>query len=184
MPTSSEFNLDVAKSSQQLVISEVRFQAIFEQMNVGICQADLDGYLVDANPGLCKMLGYTRDELVHKKFQHITHPADLNTDLEEYERLLQGHQNSMFVEKRYHPQRWPCHLGGANSMPGARMPWGNRCTALGFLKILAIAKPLNLALKASHQHVTDILESITDAFFALDHRLALYVLKSDGPSNF
>ena len=59
--------VDIVAPSQQPIISEVRFRAIFEQINVGICQADLDGYLVDANPGLCHMLGYSHDELVHPK---------------------------------------------------------------------------------------------------------------------
>ena len=149
---------------KQPIISEVRFRAIFEQINVGICQADLDGYLVDANPGLCHMLGYSHDELVHRKFQQITHPADLNADLEEYEKLLQGHQNSMFVEKRY------LHKDGhaiwvALTVCLVRDALGQPLYSIGVSQDISDRKAAELTLKASHQHVTDILESITDAFF-------------------
>jgi len=165
----SEFNVDIVAPSQQPIISEVRFRAIFEQINVGICQADLDGYLVDANPGLCHMLGYSHDELVHRKFQQITHPADLNADLEEYEKLLQGHQNSMFVEKRY------LHKDGhaiwvALTVCLVRDALGQPLYSIGVSQDISDRKAAELTLKASHQHVTDILESITDAFFALDTR--------------
>jgi diguanylate cyclase (GGDEF)-like protein/PAS domain S-box-containing protein len=148
---------------------EIRFQAIFEQINVGICQADLDGRLVDANPGLCRMLGYTREELVDKRFHQITHPADLNVDLAQYDKLLKGDRNSMFVEKRY------LHKDGhaiwvALTVCLVRDAQGQPLFSIGVSQNISDRKAAELTLQASHQHVTDILESITDAFFALDCR--------------
>jgi PAS domain S-box-containing protein len=149
--------------------TEIRFWAIFEQMNVGVCQASLEGQLMDANPGLCQMLGYDRDELVAKSFQDITHPADLNLDLKQYEQLLAGRQNSMFVEKRY------IHKDGhaiwvALTVCLVRNTQGQPLFSLGVSQDISDRKATELALKVSHQHITNILESITDAFFALDHR--------------
>lgn len=81
--------------------AEARFRAIFEQASVGICQADLAGRLVDANPGMCQMLGYRREELVQKTFQEITYPEDLGLDLAQYQKLVAGTLTSMTIEKRY-----------------------------------------------------------------------------------
>ena len=50
------------------------------------------------------------------------------------------------------------------------MLWDNRYIAIGVSQDISDRKAAELTLKASHQHVTDILESITDAFFALDTR--------------
>ena len=105
----------------------------------------------------------------NRKFQQITHPADLNADLEEYEKLLQGHQNSMFVEKRY------LHKDGhaiwvALTVCLVRDALGQPLYSIGVSQDISDRKAAELTLKASHQHVTDILESITDAFFALDTR--------------
>lgn len=84
-----------------LSAAEARFRAIFEQVNVGICQADLAGNLVDANPGMCQMLGYSYAELTRKTFQDITHPEDLDLDLAQHQRLLDGELASVSLEKRY-----------------------------------------------------------------------------------
>lgn len=102
---------DITERKQtQAVINaaEARFRAIFEQVSVGICQADLTGRLVDANPGMCKMLGYRREDLLQKTFQQITYPADLGLDVTEYQQLVAGQIPSMTIEKRYqHREGYP-----------------------------------------------------------------------------
>jgi diguanylate cyclase (GGDEF)-like protein/PAS domain S-box-containing protein len=148
---------------------EIRFQAIFEQINVGLCQATLDGRLMDANPGLCRMLGYSREELTQKNFQQITHPADLKLDLGQYDLLLAGHQSSMFVEKRYlHKDGHPIWV--ALTVCLVRDDQGKPLFSIGVSQDISDRKATELALQASHQHISDILESITDAFIALDQR--------------
>jgi diguanylate cyclase (GGDEF)-like protein/PAS domain S-box-containing protein len=156
--------------------SEMRFQAIFEQIDVAICQATLGGEVVDANPGMCRMLGYSRSELVGQTFQSLTHPDDLELDLQAYRRLLAGEQSSMALEKRYiHRQGhevWVtltvCLVRDATGQPlfsiGVSQDISDR------KRSQAQQRAAELALQASHQRITNILESITDAFFALDHQ--------------
>jgi len=43
---------------------EARYRALFEYTPDGILIADAESYYLDANPSICQMLGYTRDELV------------------------------------------------------------------------------------------------------------------------
>lgn len=43
---------------------EARYRALFEYAPDGILIADAQSYYLDANPSVCRMLGYTRDELV------------------------------------------------------------------------------------------------------------------------
>ena len=43
---------------------EARYRALFEYAPDGILIADSQSHYLDANPSICKMLGYTRDELV------------------------------------------------------------------------------------------------------------------------
>ena len=95
---------DITERQQTQAVTraaEARFRAIFEQASVAICQADLAGNLVEVNPGMCKMLGYGREELTQKTFQDITHPDDLGMDLTQYQQLLAGTLASMTIEKRY-----------------------------------------------------------------------------------
>ena len=50
---------------------------------------------------MCEIVGYTREELLGKTFQDITHPEDLDKDLEQAQRLIEGEIRSYQIEKRY-----------------------------------------------------------------------------------
>src|SRR5690349_21558078 len=54
--------------------SEERYHslvAMFEQVHVGIAFARLDGQLIQVNQQYCDIVGYTREELLERKFQDI-----------------------------------------------------------------------------------------------------------------
>jgi formate hydrogenlyase transcriptional activator len=81
--------------------SEKRFRATFEQAAVGVAHSTLDGRLLLMNQKLCDILGYTPDEIVTKTYQEVTHPEDLEAELEYARRLLAGEIESCSYEKRY-----------------------------------------------------------------------------------
>ena len=81
--------------------SEERFRGIFEQAAVGIAQVDLDGRWLLMNQRLCEIVGYRREELLVKTFQDITHPDDLETDLNYVRQMLAGEIRTYSMEKRY-----------------------------------------------------------------------------------
>jgi two-component system cell cycle sensor histidine kinase/response regulator CckA len=81
--------------------SEERFRATFEQAAVGIGHTTLDGRWLRVNQRLCDIVGYTRDELLARTFQDITHPDDLDFDLAEHRRLLANEIQTRSREKRY-----------------------------------------------------------------------------------
>jgi PAS domain S-box-containing protein len=45
-------------------VSEARYRTLFEQAPIGIVYADARSYYIDANESICRMLGYSRDELI------------------------------------------------------------------------------------------------------------------------
>ena len=81
--------------------SEARFRATFEQAAVGIAHVGLDGRWIRVNQRLCEILGYTQEELSGLTFQSITHPEDLQNDLDQLGRLLAGEVDTYTMEKRY-----------------------------------------------------------------------------------
>ena len=60
-----------------------------------------EGQFLEVNDTLCRLLGYSAAELRELTFQSITHPDDLDVDLEHVERLLAGEIESYQMEKRY-----------------------------------------------------------------------------------
>ncbi|HLK54925.1 MAG TPA: PAS domain S-box protein [Chthonomonadaceae bacterium] len=85
----------------ELAASETLFRAIFELAAVGIARVAPDGSWLDVNHKLCEIVGYTREEMLAKTFQDITHPEDLNTDLAYIRQMLAGEIQSYSVEKRF-----------------------------------------------------------------------------------
>lgn len=88
-------------SERSLRESEVRFRRTFEHAAVGIAHVAPDGGWLAVNGKLCEIVGYSREELLSKRFQDITHPDDLQKDLEHARQLLAGEIDEYSREKRY-----------------------------------------------------------------------------------
>jgi PAS domain S-box-containing protein len=56
---------------------EARYRALFEHAADGIVIADEASYYLDANPAMCRMLGYTRDELIGLHASDIVCPDEV-----------------------------------------------------------------------------------------------------------
>lgn len=76
-------------------------QVAFERAAFGIAHVGLDGTFLDVNPFLCKLVGFSRDELLRRTFGDITHPDDLGADWESADALARGEIDSYTMEKRY-----------------------------------------------------------------------------------
>jgi PAS domain S-box-containing protein len=81
--------------------SEARFRTIFEESALGIALKDLDGRILEGNPALQEMLGYSADELRGKHFEALTYPADVPAEQELFRRLAAGEIQRYRLEKRY-----------------------------------------------------------------------------------
>tara|TARA_R110000868_G_scaffold63100_3_gene190202 strand:- start:2682 stop:7163 length:4482 start_codon:yes stop_codon:yes gene_type:complete len=85
----------------QLQMSQQRFRNAFSTAPQGMALVSLQGQWLEVNDQLCEMLGYSREQLLHSSFQQITHPDDLDADLQHIEELLAGEINTYEMEKRY-----------------------------------------------------------------------------------
>jgi PAS domain S-box-containing protein len=81
--------------------SEARFRATFENAAVGIAHVAPNGAWLSVNRRLCEILGYPQDELLALNFQKITHPEDLEADLAQLDRMIEGATDRYHREKRY-----------------------------------------------------------------------------------
>jgi len=76
------------RTQKELLESDGRFRAIFEHALDGILVADVKTKrFVAANPEMCRMLGYTEEEVVHLSVMDIHPAADLPDVLDEFERV-------------------------------------------------------------------------------------------------
>ena len=52
------------------------------------------------NDRLCDILGYPREELAEKDWVELTHPDDLDTDVEAFERMMRNESDGYSMDKR------------------------------------------------------------------------------------
>ena len=77
-------------ASEELLRSEARFRAIFEQAAMGIAVAGSNGRFIQVNQRFCEFISYSSEELIEMSFHQIVHPEDLQSDLEYQQQILAG----------------------------------------------------------------------------------------------
>jgi diguanylate cyclase (GGDEF)-like protein/PAS domain S-box-containing protein len=89
------------RTEQELREAHERFRQLFENAPIGMALVDPGGRFLEVNAAFCAITGHTPQELRATSFAAITHPDDLDTDLELASRLLGGELQRYEVEKRY-----------------------------------------------------------------------------------
>lgn len=77
------------------------WERIFEDSPIGIALIGIDHSWLKANKKVCEITGYSRNELLSKTFDEITHPEDLKGDVETLNQLQAGLIDSYSMLKRY-----------------------------------------------------------------------------------
>ena len=90
-----------AEAVAALRASEERFRNAVHYSAIGMALVATDGRWIEVNPALCRIVGYSREELLASRFQDITHPDDLDTDLAYVNQMLDGEIETYQMEKRY-----------------------------------------------------------------------------------
>jgi PAS domain S-box-containing protein len=95
-------DIEARKSAEQaLEESEQRFRAVFEQAAVGIAVIETaTGRYLDVNQRMCEINRRTRAEMLGLTFMDVTHPDDLEPDLDQMEAMKAGKIGSFRMEKR------------------------------------------------------------------------------------
>lgn len=88
-------------SEESLRTSEMRFRSYFESPLVGIAITSPEKKWLEANPFLCKLLGYSRDELTQLTWVDITYPDDIGLNISEFEKALANKTEGYSLEKRF-----------------------------------------------------------------------------------
>lgn len=92
--------LEQARSEAALRESQQQLSAIVNQASVGIARTNPDGTFTFVNEQYSKQLGYESADLLGRRMQEFTHPADLTRNLELFHRL-DRYGEPFEIEKRY-----------------------------------------------------------------------------------
>ncbi|MHC1737726.1 MAG: PAS domain S-box protein [Ignavibacteriaceae bacterium] len=89
------------KAEEELKKSRETFRNYFEMGSIGMCVTSPEKGWVEVNDRLCQMLGYSKDELKNLTWAELTHPDDLNSDVELFDQVLSGKRDNYQLDKRF-----------------------------------------------------------------------------------
>ena len=90
------------KIEDSLAISEKRFRTIFEESPLGVALIDsLTGHIYEVNNKFAEIAGRSLSEMATINWMSITHPDDVQGDLDNMTALNSGKINGFNMEKRY-----------------------------------------------------------------------------------
>ena len=96
----SETSHRLAARQEALRESEIRFRGTFENAAVGVAHVGLDGRFLEVNDKLCDLLGYSREELLARTAQDVTHHDDQAEEAEKQQRLIANEIASFTMDER------------------------------------------------------------------------------------
>lgn len=147
-----------------------------------ILTLDAEGRLVSWNPGAERLFGYRADEILGKPFETFFTPEDVREGRPARELALAA-QTGLASDEKWSVRKDGSRFWASGWTTVLRAPDG---TLRGFVKIVRdlteciryeadLERPLAAELRAraeseaAHARLANILESLTDAFVALDH---------------
>lgn len=77
------------------------FENAFRHAPIGMALVGTDGQWLRVNQAVTDMLGYSEAELLTMDFQSVTHPDDLDSDMDLVQSVLEGSRDSYRLDKRY-----------------------------------------------------------------------------------
>jgi PAS domain S-box-containing protein len=155
------------RAERALQESEQQLRSTFEQAAVGIAHNALDGSWLRVNQRLCDIVGYTREELLQKTFQDVTHPDDLEADLEQGRRLVAGEIPTYSMEKRY-IRKDGSVVWISLTVSLVREPSGDPGYFIAVIEDITERKRTEEALRLSEELYRTVVEQAAENIFIID----------------
>ena len=89
------------RSDKALKKSEARLRSYFELSGAGIAITSPIAGWMEVNDQLCRMFGYSKEEIYKTTWTELTHPEDLDKDLENFNRVISGKIDGYSIDKRF-----------------------------------------------------------------------------------
>jgi PAS domain S-box-containing protein len=144
------------QTEASLQACEARYQTLFEYAQVGIVLADDKSFYLDANPSACRMLGYSRDEMIGLHASDIVVQAEVPHI---------GEALSEIHDQSDHHREWQFRRKDGSvfsaEVIATKMPDG---TLLGMIRDISDRKRAD----GYREHLAALVESSRDAIIGID----------------
>ncbi|NQE33029.1 Sensor histidine kinase TmoS [Microcoleus sp. IPMA8] len=143
-----------------------RFLAVGSDLQV---IAGINGYFHWVSPTFERILGWTPDEMTSRPWTEFVHPDDLGSSIAEADSLFSGNKTFRFENRYRHKDgsyRW--FIWNAQPYPEEQVIYGAAVDITDRVRVENERQRAQQALRETEEQSRNILESIGEAFFALD----------------
>ncbi|MEG4148914.1 PAS domain S-box protein [Microcoleus sp. Pol12B5] len=143
-----------------------RFLAVGSDLQV---ITGINGYFHWVSPTFERTLGWTPDEMTSRPWTEFVHPEDLSPSIAETDSLFSGNETFTFENRYRHKDgsyRW--FLWNAQPYPEEQVIYGAAVDITDRVRVENERQRAEAALRESEEQSRNILESIGEAFFAVD----------------
>ena len=150
------------KAEEELRENEERFRTTFDNAAIGMALITNDGCFMKVNHTLCRILGYSEEELLGKTWVEITSPDDLPGCYDWLKRVKAGAQSS--YEKRFiHKLGHPVWIEVSSSL--VRDSQGRIQYYISLFQDIMSRKQAEEALRESEEQYRNIFKNIQDVYY-------------------
>ncbi|MEE8483709.1 MAG: PAS domain S-box protein [Nitrospinota bacterium] len=151
------------QAAEALRESEERFRNSFDHTAIGMSLIGHDYEYLKTNRAFCEMVGYSDEELLSMNYMDITHPDDIDINLEQSNKLREGEIDSFQIIKRYiHKQG---HTVWCNvSVSVVRDRNGNPIHYISHAENITERKKAEEALVESEEKYRSLFSNMTNGF--------------------
>ncbi|MDQ7832809.1 MAG: PAS domain S-box protein [Desulfovibrionaceae bacterium] len=155
------------RAEEDLQESSERFRSTFEQAAVGMCHVLPDGRFLRVNEQLCRLLGYSRQELAECAIRDVTFQDDQEMADDAMRNILLGHTETHTLEKRLR-RKDGTMVWGLVTLSPAREASGNIPYIIVVIQDVTHSHRAAEELRESEETLRKILHGIRAAIFIID----------------
>jgi diguanylate cyclase (GGDEF)-like protein/PAS domain S-box-containing protein len=167
LATETESLLHRLLIEQALRESEERFRGAFAHAAFGMALVSPEGRILQVNPSLCRLSGYSEQDLLGRDSQDFTHPDDREASYALLADLIKGNREYGWLEKRYIHKDGHV-LWAVLSIAVIRDDRGKPLYFVSQMQDITDRKLAEEALRESRAKLSTILQNTPAAIYLLD----------------
>jgi len=161
----NELERRVVERTAALTAVNEELQAIYDSMNDGLLVADWETkQFVQANPSICRMTGYTKEELLSKTVMDIHPPGVLSLVLKRFRKKQEG-QRILTLDRAVLRKDGSVFYADISN---TRFSYQGRPCVIGLFRDISERKATQEALRQSEEKYRVLLEASPDAVVITD----------------
>jgi len=157
---------------------EARFRSYFDLPLHGIAITSPEKGWLEVNDRICSITGYPRNEIVSMTWSEMTHPGDLVTEVEHFNRVLSGQIEQYTMDKRFIRKDgmvvWTSLAVGC-----VRKPDGTVDYIIALVEDITDRKRAEEALQESEANYRRLFDSAPAGIYQVDFRTGKFLKAND-----